>query len=196
MLVPGPALSTAINNSSWLPSRQSYLQIPDPTRIRSPEIEPTVAAVLWFLILWMISWSSYCFVSVGWFGLVWFGLVWVWVWVWVLGFGVLELLCWVFMFCFGLVWFLTRNKGQDSLSFSPRFPLPNDQQMKWNSNKVGCNVNMSLRVNGTSMLEVAMVVFILRAMVSTWKLWVPDTWVGVGICTLTSWEVKPVVQED
>lgn len=55
---------------------------------------------------------------------------------------------------------------------------------------------MWLRINETSMLEVAQVVFVQRAIVSMQKLRMPDTWVGIGICMLTSWEVKPAVQED
>lgn len=165
---------------------------PDPNQVHSQEIEPMwLLCVLFFLILWMTS-SSYCSVFVVW---VWFVFVFeVW------GFWVLGLFYWVLMYCF--VFLLTRNKGQDSFSFSLWISLPNNsqysktQQIKWNSNKVGYDINVWLRINETSMLEVAQVVFVQRAIVSMQKLRMPDTWVGIGICMLTSWEVKPAVQED
>lgn len=191
MLVPGPVHSTAIKHSYWLPSRQICLQIPDPNQIHSQDIELMwLLCVLFFLILWMTS-SSYCSVFVVW---VWFGFgfgVW--------GFWVWGLFYWVFMFCFV---FLTKYKGQDSFSFSLWISLPNNsqysrsQQIKWNSNKVGYDMNVWLRINGTSVLEVAKVDFVWRAVVSIWKLWMPDTWVEKGICMLTSWVVNPAVQED
>lgn len=158
---------------------------------------------LWLLCpsSWFCGWSHQLIVLFLWF---WFGfhlgLG--------LGFGVLGLGFgfWIvllgFYVLFHFVLFLTRNKGQHSLSFSPWFPIPNDSQcsktvqMKQNSNKVGSDKNMCLRVNGTSRLEVAEVAFAQRAIVSMWKLWMPDTWVGIGICTLTSWEVKPFAPED
>lgn len=72
---------------------------------------------------------------------------------WVLGFGFLDfgvVLLLGFYVLFRFVSFLIRNKGQDSLCFCPRSPLRKDsqssktQQMKWNSNKVGYNMNMCL----------------------------------------------------
>lgn len=142
MLVPGPVCPTAMNHSHWLPSKQINLQIPNPIKLDSPEIESIEAAVFsfLFLFLWMTSSSLFVF---------------------------------MFLFCF----VLTRGQGQDSVAFTPQFPLPNDSTQelrgwKWNSNKAGEDMNVCFRISRTPTLEVAKVVFVYIAEIgNTWKLW-------------------------